>query len=88
MIHVEMEYGELPRAHENKYMDWSSRKIAHGVIGIMWGKGKPAYGNKLYSIVTYRRLDIRTRRDVTVIVKNAIIPPLEYAGDVWEGTKK
>ncbi|CAB1096020.1 unnamed protein product [Ectocarpus sp. CCAP 1310/34] len=47
-------------------------------------KGKARAG-KLHPILANRHLD--TRIKVTVL-KSAIVPPLEYAGEVWEGNKK
>lgn len=47
-------------------------------------KGKARAG-KLHEILTHRRLDTRI---ILQILKSVIIPPSEYAGEVWEGNKK
>ncbi|CAB1113272.1 unnamed protein product [Ectocarpus sp. CCAP 1310/34] len=47
-------------------------------------KGKARAG-KLHPILANRHLDKRIRLKV---LKSVIVPPLEYAGEVWEGNKK
>ena len=47
-------------------------------------KGKARAG-KLHSILANRQLD--TRIKLTVLC-SVIVPPLEHAGEVWEGNKK
>ncbi|CAB1118116.1 unnamed protein product [Ectocarpus sp. CCAP 1310/34] len=47
-------------------------------------KGK-AQAGKLHPILANRRLDTRIK---LTVLKSVIVPPLEYAGEVWEGNKK
>ncbi|CAB1104917.1 unnamed protein product [Ectocarpus sp. CCAP 1310/34] len=47
-------------------------------------KGKSRAG-KLHPIFANRHLDTRIK---LAILKSVIVPPLEYAGEVWEGNKK
>lgn len=56
--------------------DVHMRKVAN--------KGKAKAG-KMHQILTDRQLDTRIKLQ---ILKSVVIPPLEYAGEVWEGNKK
>ncbi|CAB1098704.1 unnamed protein product [Ectocarpus sp. CCAP 1310/34] len=47
-------------------------------------KGKARAG-KLHPILANRHLDTRIK---LTVLKSVIVPPLEYAGEVWEGNKK
>ncbi|CAB1109066.1 unnamed protein product [Ectocarpus sp. CCAP 1310/34] len=47
-------------------------------------KGKAGAG-KLHPILANRHLDTRIK---LTVLKSVIVPPLEYAGEVWEGNKK
>ncbi|CAB1102789.1 unnamed protein product [Ectocarpus sp. CCAP 1310/34] len=47
-------------------------------------KGKARAG-KLHPILANRHLDTRIK---LTLLKSVIVPPLEYAGEVWEGNKK
>ncbi|CAB1121249.1 unnamed protein product [Ectocarpus sp. CCAP 1310/34] len=47
-------------------------------------KGKSRAG-KLHPILANRHLDTRIK---LTVLKSVIVPPLEYAGEVWEGNKK
>ena len=50
----------------------------------MIGKGK-AHVGKMDAILTDSHLDTRIKR---CILRNVIVPELEYAGDIWEGNAK
>ncbi|CAB1110718.1 unnamed protein product [Ectocarpus sp. CCAP 1310/34] len=47
-------------------------------------RGKTRAG-KLHPILANRHLDTRIK---LTVLKSVIVPPLEYAGEVWEGNKK
>ncbi|CAB1120939.1 unnamed protein product [Ectocarpus sp. CCAP 1310/34] len=48
-------------------------------------KGGKARAGKLHPILANRHLDTRIK---LTVLKSVIVPPLEYAGEVWEGNKK
>ncbi|CAB1099724.1 unnamed protein product [Ectocarpus sp. CCAP 1310/34] len=46
---------------------------------------RKARAGKLHPILANRHLDTRIK---LTVLKGVIVPPLEYAGEVWEGNKK
>ena len=77
---------ELPRVDQYTYLGVEFEKNCSWDVHIrkLVEKGKARVG-KLNPILTDRHLDTRIK---AVILNSVIVPPLEYAGEVWEGNQK